>query len=423
MFAFQDCRTVSLASYVQIFGYVLGGFQVKDTRTSQAPLITDFAAPPFTSQNNFEYSIDRDIHCRGFHLSIPKVSALQSIGRMRGGSQSHLLLCDDSRLCVVKFRNNPQHQAILANELIVTRICEALGISVPKCFVVDVSAQLIDDSPAMVAIHSDGRLEPFQPGLHFGSQFAGGLMPGQVLDYLPQTHLHQVTNIAEFAGMLAVDKWTANSDDRQVVFTRNARQRHYRAIFIDHGYSFNGGRWTLHDTPLQGLYSCTRVYHNVTSWDSFEPWLSRLEGFDPQALWRIMAAVPHEWHGGDFSTLEQLTDALIDRRSMVRSLIERSRMSHGTLFPRWGSLRANRVLANPIRESPTSPLRTQYPSLTKSQSQNSAASPWYSPRGATVRATFDSQTAVGFGSNNRIRSHTGDGLPGELSDAGDANSF
>lgn len=363
MFAFQACRTVSFASYVQIFGEILGGFQVKDTRTSQAPRITDFTATPFTSENKYEYPIERDIRCEGFRFSIPTVSALQSIRRMRGGSQSHLLLCEDSRLCVVKFRNNPQHQAILANELIVTRICEVLGLSVPKCFVVDVCAQLIDASPAMVTMHSDGRAEPFQPGLHFGSQFAGGLMPGQVLDYLPQTHLHHVTNIAEFAGMLAVDKWTANSDDRQVVFTRNARQRHYRAIFIDHGYSFNGGRWTLHDTPHQGLYGCAHVYHNVTSWDSFEPWLSLLEGFDPQTLWRIMATVPHEWHKGDFSTLEQLTDALLARRSMVRSLIERSRLSHGNLFPRWGSRRAARVPANPIRTSPTSPLRTPDPSL------------------------------------------------------------
>ncbi len=336
---------------------------MKDTRTSQTLCIPSFTVPTSTSQNNYEYSTRRGIRCEDIQSSMPTVSALQSIRRMRGGSQSHLLLCEDSRLCVVKFLNNPQHRTILANELIVTRICEMLSLSVPQCFFVDVSAQLIDLSPTMVATHPDGRVEPIQSGLHFGSQFAGGLMPGQVLDYLPQTHLHHVTNIAEFAGMLAVDKWTANSDDRQVVFTRNARQRNYRAIFIDHGYSFNGGRWTFCDAPHQGLYGCGPVYRNITGWESFDPWLSRLEAFDPQALWRIISAVPHEWHGGASSTLEQLTDALLNRRSMVRSLIERSRLYRGTLFPRWRGRRAARALANPVPTFPLSPLRTQGPRL------------------------------------------------------------
>jgi hypothetical protein len=43
------------------------------------------------------------------------VIAIQQIRRMRGGAQSHLMLASDNNLYVVKFRNNPQHERVLAN--------------------------------------------------------------------------------------------------------------------------------------------------------------------------------------------------------------------------------------------------------------------------------------------------------------------
>ena len=46
------------------------------------------------------------------------VIATQQIRRMRGGAQSHLMLASDGHLYVVKFRNNPQHVRVLANELL-----------------------------------------------------------------------------------------------------------------------------------------------------------------------------------------------------------------------------------------------------------------------------------------------------------------
>ena len=49
-----------------------------------------------------------------------------------------------------------------------------------------------------------------------------GLMPGQVVDYLPEEQLDEVRNLAEFAGMLVLDKWTGNCNGRQAVFERKA---------------------------------------------------------------------------------------------------------------------------------------------------------------------------------------------------------
>ncbi len=78
------------------------------------------------------------------------VVAVQGIRRMRGGAQSQLMLGADGKLWVVKFKNNPQHLRVLANELIATKLAEAVGLSVPQSDVVEVSEWLVRNSPEMV---------------------------------------------------------------------------------------------------------------------------------------------------------------------------------------------------------------------------------------------------------------------------------
>ena len=254
---------------------------------------------------------------------------------MRGGAQSQLMLGSDGRLWVVKFQNNPQHVRVLANELIATRLTAAVGLSVPASDVVEVSDWLIANSPEMHVDLGRGQRERYAAGLQFGSQFVGGLMPGQVVDYLPEQQLEEVRNLREFAGMLCIDKWTGNCNGRQAVFERKPRERKYRAVFIDQGFCFNAGEWTFPDAPLRGVYLRNCVYQGVTGWESFEPWLSRIEAIEPQVLWRIAEEVPPEWYGGDPALLERLMEQLLQRRSRVRELIASFRDSSREPFPMW----------------------------------------------------------------------------------------
>jgi hypothetical protein len=113
------------------------------------------------------------------------VTAVQQIRRMRGGAQSHLMLGSDGHLYVVKFQNNPQHLRVLANELFATRLAEAVGLSVPATEVVEVSEWLIENTPELY-MDTGRHLERCTAGLQFGSRYVGGLMPGQVVDYLPE---------------------------------------------------------------------------------------------------------------------------------------------------------------------------------------------------------------------------------------------
>src|ERR1700712_5764690 len=78
------------------------------------------------------------------------VLAVQAIRRMRGGAQSQLMLGADGKLWVVKFQNNPQHLRVLANELIATRLADALGLSVPACDVIEVTDWLVQNTPEML---------------------------------------------------------------------------------------------------------------------------------------------------------------------------------------------------------------------------------------------------------------------------------
>ena len=265
------------------------------------------------------------------------VLAVQAIRRMRGGAQSQLMLGADGKLWVVKFQNNPQDVRVLANELIATRLAAAVGLTVPVSDVVEVTEWLVANTPDMFVELPRGQRQRYVAGLQFGSQFVGGLMPGQVVDYLPEQQLDEVRNLAEFAGMLCIDKWAGNCNGRQAVFERKPRERKYRATFIDQGFCFNAAEWTFPDSPLRGVYQRNQVYSRVTGWESFEPWLGRVEAMEAGTLWEIAEAVPPEWYGGDTAVIERLMEQMLRRRSRVRDLIGEFRDSNREPFPMWAS--------------------------------------------------------------------------------------
>ena len=268
------------------------------------------------------------------------VLAVQAIRRMRGGAQSQLMLGADGALWVVKFRNNPQGERVLANEFLATRLAEAVGLTVPKSEVIEVSDWLVANSPEMVLDHGRGERARCATGLQFGSRFVGGLMPGQVVDYLPESQLAEVRNLREFAGMLAIDKWTGNCNGRQAVFDRKPRERKYRATFIDQGFCFNAGAWSFPDAPLRGVYARNCVYAGVTGWESFEPWLSRIEAFRAESMGAVAEEIPPHWYGGDANVLEKLLEEMVARRTRVRELIVSFRESGREPFPKWNAGRS-----------------------------------------------------------------------------------
>jgi hypothetical protein len=262
-----------------------------------------------------------------------RISAVQHLRPLRGGAQSHLLRASDGNWYVTKFQNNPQHIRVLANEMMATRLGLALGLPMPRVEVIEVSDWLIEQTEDL-RIQLGGQRIRCQSGKQLGSLYVGAA--GMTLDYLPQELLVRVSNVADFARVLVLDKWACNADGRQAVYVRKTpRSRRYSATFIDQGYCFNAGEWTLPGYPLRGVFANNCVYEGVTGWDAFEPALTRAEEMDSDAIWRCAVDIPEEWYEGDRDGLHRLVEALYKRRVAIRKLINGFRESSRAPFPTW----------------------------------------------------------------------------------------
>jgi hypothetical protein len=265
--------------------------------------------------------------------------AVEQIHRMRGGAQAHLLLCQEENnedaYYIVKFQNNPQHRRILVNELLGTRLARRLGLPTPVPAVVDVPPKLIARTDDLVMQLGRAHV-PCQPGLQFGSRYPGEPAETAVFDFLPEEQLAQVENLADFAGILVLDKWTCNTNGRQAIFFRSTRRARYQALMIDQGFCFNAGEWNFPDAPLRGLYARHRVYESVRGMDSFGPWLDRLErNLTESVLDEIASEIPPEWYNFETDALYALLEQLYRRRKRVPELLIEAKKSYRQPFPNW----------------------------------------------------------------------------------------
>jgi hypothetical protein len=242
----------------------------------------------------------------------------------------------DGNFYVVKFQGNPQHTRVLANELLATRLAEAVGLPVPATAVVEVSPWLIEHTPELSFELAHGRRE-CTAGLQFGSRLVLPPNEGVIYDYLPETMLERVRNLGAFAGMLALDKWSCNANGRQAAFWRRTREQKFTVSFIDQGYCFNAGEWSFPDSPLRGVYARNDVYREVKGWESFQPWLGNIEAMDAQKIWHCAENIPTEWYGESWE-LEKLVEQLVSRRARVAQLIGEFKRSSREPFPKWNDV-------------------------------------------------------------------------------------
>ncbi len=270
--------------------------------------------------------------------ALPTVRAVEFVRRMRGASQPYLLRCADGENYVVKFRNNPQHVRVLANEMLAGRLAQLIGLPVPNPAFVEVPVELVSGNP-LLEFEIGPRREPCAAGLQFGSRFPGA--PGQtlVVDFLPDRLLKSVVknHPRVFLGAFVFDKWTCNCDGRQVIFYRSPDQEGstYSAALIDHGFCFNDGDWNFPDSPIRSLYPRRWVYEGVRGLNSFEPFLSRVENLEAAELEECVRGIPEEWCGENPEKLMRLAERLFERRRLVRQALIDAKNSSLSPFPNW----------------------------------------------------------------------------------------
>src|SRR5271157_1112180 len=111
--------------------------------------------------------------------------AVQHVKRMRGGAQGHLMRCDDGHYYVVKFRNNPQHERVLANEFLATRLAERVGLPVPAAEVVEVQPWLVEHTAELTIVLGSHAIQ-VEAGLQFGSRYVVSPVEGKCLITCPR---------------------------------------------------------------------------------------------------------------------------------------------------------------------------------------------------------------------------------------------
>lgn len=284
-----------------------------------------------------EGSRERPVRLSPTAVEVSTVQAVEFIRRMRGASQPCLLRCEDGESYVVKFRNNPQHVRVLANEMLASRLALLIGLPVPFPALIDVPSSLILGNPPLEFEIGTGR-EPCLSGLQFGSRFPGPPARTLVVDFLPDRLLRRVRDVDKiFLGALVFDKWTCNCDGRQVIFYRSTDQEGsaYSAALIDHGFCFNDGDWNFPDNPIRSLYPRRLVYEVVRGLASFEPFLSRVENLDATELEDCVRSIPAEWCGEHPEQLNRLLERLYERRRRVRQALVDAKNSSLAPFPNW----------------------------------------------------------------------------------------
>jgi hypothetical protein len=274
------------------------------------------------------------------------VDARRFLRKMRGGAQAHLLEAADGHFYVVKFLNNPQHRRILVNEWISAMFLEYLGISTPPVAMIRISEEFLAQNPDAHIQLGQQRQAP-TVGWHFGSRFPGHPDRLAVYDFLPDVLLDKVENLPEFLAMLAFDQWISNADARQAVFfrarvnapskTTGTQRLGFVAQMMDNGYVFDGPRWRLTDSPLQGLYFRPLVYRSVRGMADFEPWVERIRHFPEEVVDQAVKQIPPAWLEGDHDEFERLLEQLLARRGRVPDLIQACRTGRVDPFPSWGS--------------------------------------------------------------------------------------
>lgn len=251
---------------------------------------------------------------------VPRLGRVTALGWIRamtpgsegGGSQPHLFATTAGSF-MVKVSNNPQGARVLVNDLVGGLCLDWLGVHHPRPAVVDVSQDVIDDSPG--AKFADGTV--LAPGLAFGSEYwqsdAQGTIP-----------VDQIVNEDDIAGTMTLDTWIHSYDGRQYRTRPEPEQPgKYEAVPIDQGHCFGNPGWTP-DTLAAARAVTVSTPIKPVSTPIVTVFVKRLRAFDRQASATLLAHVPSEW----------ITDE--EREALLVYLAERAALAAGALSAQYG---------------------------------------------------------------------------------------
>ncbi len=256
------------------------------------------------------------------------------VRKLKGGSQSRLVLCDDGKLYVLKMHPNPQGPCVLANEALGSMLLSSLGFLVPRWRPITINLKSLSCFPDLTMETANGTMIP-ACGVHFGSEYLGGPQ-NALFDFIPETY--QIRNAGQLAAIHLFDLWASHHDRRQCVYRRTEKTELYEALFIDNGHLFGGPCWSHECHRSVRLWSHFIEQHRPTDSSIMES-LTRFETRIPRLLDDAVAAVPPEWYKGD---IHALYTSLLERLACLRATVTAVLARTGG-WPRLNGARGNRV--------------------------------------------------------------------------------
>jgi hypothetical protein len=263
------------------------------------------------------------------------VVAVEFIRTMGDNPLTSLVRANDNQFYVVKLPSSPCSARKIVNEILATRLAELLALPVLPAVVVTLLPHLHPE-PAKTQLVAAGGSIPHSSIRCFGSRYPGTPGENLVVDFLPQQLLSRVRNLRDaFWGCLVFDLWTGKTGPRQAIFSRPGRERRsrYSVWLISHSSCFGGSNWAFADNLPLPFHSVRSVYSLVTTLDSFEPYLSRIESLPISKIQDCAKAIPTEWLAPDPKRLDRVIEILYERRSMVRQALKEAVQTEKKVIP------------------------------------------------------------------------------------------
>jgi hypothetical protein len=229
---------------------------------------------------------------------IERLTVVEFIRKLRGGSSPIVVRASDGYYYVVKFGNNPQDPNVLFNEALGSEVYRGCGLPTADWCPVWVPGSFIQRNYRCRMSMAYGWRKP-TAGWCFGSKVLT-VDPGCLYDFLPPRDYAHIANRWDFWTAWVLDVLCGHTDHRQALFMK-LRSGLFQAFFIDHGHLFGGPDGLLMDShslePSQYLrprYLDPAIYAQQAQRD-VDNIVKTIQHLDVAKLAHVVRGLPKEW--------------------------------------------------------------------------------------------------------------------------------
>lgn len=216
-------------------------------------------------------------------------------------AQPSLILDQQDRMWLIKPWISKVSNNALANEMLGSQLCDAIGLPGPECKIILIKDQFFENPETWVE-NTRGVIKP-DPGLHLASRYFPDSDNTEVMEFLPPTLRHLFANRQDCLGMFIFDAWAIHADRRQALFYERSGKMY--ASFIDHSHLFGGPWWAQEGRCFAPANFVQRVAVEECQDPEVTEWIELMQRVLPQAFNRIVSCIPKHWYCGDISALKE----------------------------------------------------------------------------------------------------------------------